>query len=118
MPLKKGRAATRTHDYNRHGTKTLFAALDVKTGLAIGKYQPRQRANEFIRFLKRIDRCVEKHLAIHLVVDNYRTRKTPTVTAWLATPPQRSWDRQHARLFSVLLDRALLQGPRPATCGR
>ena len=60
LPLKKGRAATMTHDYKRHGTTTLFAALDVKSGLVIGECQPRHRAKEFIRFLRRIDRCVKK----------------------------------------------------------
>ena len=60
LPLKKGRAATMTHDYKRHGTTTLFAALDVKSGLVIGECQPRHRAKEFIRFLKRIDRCVNR----------------------------------------------------------
>ena len=84
LPLKKGRAATMTHDYKRHGTTTLFAALDVKSGLVIGECQPRHRAKEFIRFLKRIDRCVQKHLDIHLVLDNYGTHKTPEVKAWLA----------------------------------
>src|SRR2546421_504533 len=100
LPLKKGRAATMTHDYKRHGTTTLFAALDVKSGLVIGECQPRHRAKEFIRFLKRIDRCVQKHLDVHLVLDNYGTHKTPQVKAWLAkhrpfklhfTPPSPSW---------------------------
>ena len=71
LPMKKGRAATMTHDYKRHGTTTLFAALDVKSGIVIGECQPRHRAKEFIRFLKRIDRCVKKHLDLHLVLDNY-----------------------------------------------
>ena len=65
LPLKKGRAATMTHDYKRHGTTTLFAALDVKSGLVIGECLPRHRAQEFIHFLKRIDRCVQKHLDVH-----------------------------------------------------
>jgi len=79
LPLKKGRAATMTHDYKRHGTTTLFAALDVKSGIVIGECRPRHRAKEFIRFLRRIDRCVRKHLDIHLVLDNYGTHKTPEV---------------------------------------
>ena len=61
LPLKRGRAATMTHDYKRHGTTTLFAALDIKSGFVIGECQPRHRAKEFIRFLKRIDQCVKKH---------------------------------------------------------
>jgi len=76
LPLKKGRAATMTHDYKRNGTTTLFAALDVKSGLVIGECQPRHRAKEFIRFLKTIDRCVKKYLDLHLVLDNYGTHKT------------------------------------------
>ena len=84
LPLKKGRAATMTHDYKRHGTTTLFAALDVKSGLVIGECHPRHRAKEFIRFLRRIDRCVKRHLDVHLVLDNYGTHKTPEVKAWLA----------------------------------
>ena len=88
LPLKKGRAATLTHDYKRHGTTTLFAALDVKSGLVIGECQPRHRAKEFIRFLRRIDRCVKRCLDVHLVLDNYGTHKTPEVKAWLAKHPR------------------------------
>jgi transposase len=84
LPLKKGRAATMTHDYKRNGTTTLFAALDVETGLVIGDCQPRHRAKEVIRFLKRIDRCVQKYLDIHLVLDNYGTHKTQAVKRCLA----------------------------------
>jgi hypothetical protein len=70
LPLKKGHAATMTHDFKGNGTTTLFAALDVKTGLVISECRPRHRAKEFIQFLKRIDRCVQRHLDIHLVLDN------------------------------------------------
>src|SRR5205823_4007364 len=73
LPIKRGRAGTMTHDYKRNGTTTLFAALDVKTGEVIGECLPRHRAKEFIGFLKKIDRIVAKHLALHLVVDNYKT---------------------------------------------
>jgi transposase len=111
LPLKKGRDATMTHDYKRHGTTTLFAALDVKSGLVIGECQPRHRAKEFIRFLKRIERCVQKHLDIHLVVDNYGTHKTPEVKAWLAkhrrfklhfTPTSASWLNLVERFFAEM----------------
>src|SRR6266540_3740403 len=111
LPLKKGRAATMTHDYKRHGTTTLFAALDVKSGLVIGECQPRHRAKEFIRFLKRIERCVQKHLGIHLVLDNYGTHKTPEVKAWLAkharfklhfTPTSASWLNLVERFFAEI----------------
>ena len=71
LPLKKGRAATMTHDYKRHGTTTLFAALDVKSGLVIGDCMPRHRAREFLTFLRRIDRVEMKPHDIHLVLDNY-----------------------------------------------
>ena len=84
LPMKKGRAQTMTHDYKRNGTTTLFAALDVKTGEVIGECLPRHRAKEFIRFLKKINRAVAKHLDVHAICDNYKTHKTKEVQAWLA----------------------------------
>ena len=87
LPLKRGRAATMTHDYKRHGTTTLFAALDVEQGLVIGDVKPRHRAREFLGFLRKIDRAVKKHLDVHLVLDNYAAHKTPEVKAWLGSPP-------------------------------
>jgi len=77
LPLKKGRAATMTHDYKRHGTTTLFAALDVKSGMVIGDCMPRHRAKEFLKFLCRIDRAVQGKREVHLILDNYATHKTP-----------------------------------------
>ena len=88
LPLKTGRGATLTHDYKRHGTTTLFAALNVEKGIVIGECQPRHRAKEFIRFLRRIDRCVKRCLDVHLVLDNYGTHKTPEV--------RRGWTSIHA----------------------
>ncbi len=88
LPMKKGRAATMTHDYKRHGTTTLFAALDIRSDLVIGECQPRHRAKEFLRFLRRIDRAVQKALDVHLVLDNYGTHKTAEVQAWLAKHPR------------------------------
>jgi DDE superfamily endonuclease len=114
--LKKGRAATMTHDYKRNGTTTLFAALDVKTGLVIGECHPRHRAKEFIRFLSRIDRCVQRHLDIHLVLDNYGTHKTPTVQRWLArhrrfhlhfTPTSASWLNLVERFFAEITQKRI-----------
>ncbi len=108
-----------THDYKRHGTTTLFAALDVKTGLVIGECQPRHRAKEFIRFLKRIDRCVQRHLNVHLVLDNYATHKTPAVTAWLAkhprfklhfTPTSASWLNLVERFFAEITTKRIRRG--------
>ena len=102
LPMKKGRAQTMTHDYKRNGTTTLFAALDVKTGEVIGECLPRHRAKEFIRFLKKINRAVAKHLDVHAICDNYKTHKTKEVQAWLAkhprfklhfTPTSSSWRR-------------------------
>jgi transposase len=119
LPLKKGRAATMTHDYKRHGTTTLFAALDVKSGLVIGECQPRHRAKEFIRFLRRIDRCVKKYLDIHLVLDNYGTHKTPEVKAWLAkhprfhlhfTPTSASWLNLVERFFGEITSKRIRRG--------
>jgi transposase len=119
LPLKKGRAATMTHDYKRHGTTTLFAALDVKSGRVIGECQPRHRAKEFIRFLKRIDRCVRKHLDVHLVLDNYGTHKTAEVKAWLAkhprfklhfTPTSASWLNLVERFFAEITTKRIRRG--------
>ena len=84
LPIKKGRAGTMTHDYKRNGTTTLFAALDVATGKVIGECMPRHRHQEFLRFLRTIDRNTPKHFALDLVVDNYATHKHPKVREWLA----------------------------------
>ena len=119
LPMKKGRAGTMTHDYKRHGTTTLFAALDLKSGIVIGECQPRHRAKEFIRFLKRIDRCVMKHVDIHLVLDNYGTHKTPEVKAWLArhrrfkmhfTPTSASWLNLVERFFAEITAKRIRRG--------
>ena len=79
-----GMPERRTHDYKRHGTTSLFAALDVATGRVIGKCYRRHRAREFLDFLKEIDRSVPEGLDIHVVMDNYATHKTAAVKAWLA----------------------------------
>ena len=87
LPLKKGRAGTMTHDYKRHGTTTLFAALDVATGRVIGECMPRHRHQEFLRFLRAIDRDTPNGLDLHLIVDNYATHKHAKVKAWLKRRP-------------------------------
>jgi transposase len=119
LAMKKGRAGTMTHYYKPHGTTTLFAALDLKSGIVIGECQPRHRAKEFIRFLKRIDRCVKKHLDIHLVLDNYGTHKTPEVKAWLAkhrrfklhfTPTSASCLNLVERFFAEITTRRIRRG--------
>ena len=79
LPMKKGRAGTMTHDYKRHGTTTLFAALNLLDGKVIGHCMKRHRHQEFIRFLNRIDRQTLPYLDIHLIIDNYATHKTPAV---------------------------------------
>jgi transposase len=119
LPIKRGRAGTMTHDYKRHGTTTLFAALDVKSGEVIGECLPRHRAKEFICFLKKINRIVAKHLDLHLVVDNYKTHKTKEVQAWLAkhprfklhfTPTSCSWLNLVERLFAEITRQRIRRG--------
>jgi transposase len=119
LPMKKGRAATMTHDYKRNGTTTLFAALDVKTGEVIGECLPKHRAKEFIRFLRKIDRTVAKHLAVHAICDNYSTHKTPQVKAWLAKhrrfklhfiPTSSSWLNLVERLFAEITRQKIRRG--------
>ncbi|HRT56879.1 MAG TPA: IS630 family transposase [Candidatus Paceibacterota bacterium] len=88
LPLKAGRGGTMTHDYKRHGTTTLFAALSVLDGKVIGQCVPRHRHQEFLKFLRRLDREFPEPLALHLVMDNYGTHKTPEVQCWLKMHPR------------------------------
>ena len=88
LPMKKGRAGTMTHDYKRHGTTSLFAALDVATGAVIGQCMKRHRHQEFLRFLRTIDRQTPKKRDLHLVLDNYATHKHSNVKTWLAKHPR------------------------------
>jgi DDE superfamily endonuclease len=88
LPLKKGRCGTMTHDYKRYGTTTLFATLEVATGEVIGQYMSRHRHQEWLKFLRRIDRETPKHLAVHLIADNYATHKHAKVQAWLKRHPR------------------------------
>jgi transposase len=119
LPMKKGRAQTMTHDYKRHGTTTLFAALDVKSGIVIGECQPRHRAKEFIRFLKKIDRTVKNGLDLHLIMDNYGTHKTAEVRAWLDKHPRfklhfiptsSSWLNLVERFFAEITGKRIRRG--------
>ena len=119
LPLKKGRAGTMTHDYKRHGTTTLFAALDVATGKVIGECMPRHRHREFLRFLRTIDRNTPKSLDLHLVADNYATNKHAKVKAWLRrhprfhlhfTPTSASWINLVERFFGVITEDAIRRG--------
>jgi transposase len=88
LPMKKGRAGTVTHDYKRHGTTTLFAALNVLTGAVIGQCLPRHRHTEFLTFLRTIDREVPQELQVHMICDNYATHKHPNVKKWLEKHPR------------------------------
>ena len=88
LPMKKGRAGTMTHDYKRHGTTTLFAALDILDGTVIGRCMPCHRHQEFIRFLTAVEAKVPKRRRIHVIVDNYATHKHPNVRDWLARHPR------------------------------
>ena len=119
LPMVKGRAATMTSDYKRHGTTTLFAALDVLTGKVIGQCLPRHRHEEFLRFLRKVERESPKGLQVHLICDNYATHKHPDVAAWLVkhprvhmhfTPTSSSWLNLVERWFRELTDKALRRG--------
>ncbi len=119
LPLKKGRAGTMTHDYKRNGTTTLFAALDVVTGKVIGECLPRHRADEFLAFLRKIDRETPARLDLHLVIDNYATHKTEKVKRWLArhkrfklhfTPTSSSWLNLVERLFAEITRQRIRRG--------
>jgi transposase len=88
LPMKKGRAGTMTHDYIRHGTTTLFAALNVLDGTVIGQCMARHRHQEFIRFLNRIETAVPAGKLVHAILDNYAAHKHPKVRAWLARHPR------------------------------
>ena len=116
LPMQPGQAERRTHDYKRHGTTSLFAALDIATGSVIGKCWPRHRAIEFRKFLKQIDRAVPADLTVHLVLDNYATHKTKEIRAWFQrhpryhlhfTPTHSSWLNQVERWFALLSQRQI-----------
>ena len=119
LPMRPGQAERRTHDYTRHGTTSLFAALDVKVGTVIGQCMRRHRAQEFRRFLDEIERNVAADLDIHAVMDNYRTHKTKLIRNWFAkrprwhvhfTPTSASWINLLERFFGLLTDRAVKRG--------
>lgn len=119
LPMKQGRAGTMTSDYKRHGTTTLFAALDVLSGTVIGQCLPRHRHTEFLTFLRTIDGEVPKGLDIHLILDNYSAHKHENVDKWLAkhprfklhfTPTSSSWLNLVERWFRELTDKAIRRG--------
>jgi transposase len=119
LPLKKGRCGTLTHDYQRNGTTTLFAALSVLDGKVIGQCVPRHRHQEFLKFLRRLDREFPAPLTLHLVMDNYGTHKTPQVQRWLKKHPRfvahfiptsSSWLNLVERWFGELTRKAVRRG--------
>lgn len=119
LPLKKGRCGTFTHDYVRHGTTTLFAALEILEGKVIGQCFPRHRHQEFLKFLRRLDDEFPPSLQLHLVLDNYGTHKHPKVQAWLQRHPRfvmhfiptsSSWLNQVERWFGELTQKAIRRG--------
>jgi transposase len=119
LPLGPGQPARRTHDHIRHGTTSLFAALDVATGHVIAACHERHRAREFRQFLNTINASVPAELEIHLVLDNYATHKAPTIRRWLRAHPRyhlhfiptsSSWLNQVETWFSVLTQRQLRRG--------
>ncbi|MEZ5665777.1 MAG: IS630 family transposase [Burkholderiaceae bacterium] len=124
LPLAPGIPERRTHDYMRHGTTTLFAALDIATGTVIGELHRRHRSSEFLKFLRTIEASVPPDLDIHLVMDNYGTHKTPTIRSWFArhprfhvhfTPTSASWLNQVERWFATLTEKQIRRGTHRST---
>ena len=124
LPLSFGVAERRSHDYVRHGTTTLFAALDLATGKVMGELHRRHRSIEFLKFLRTIDQNVPATLDVHLVMDNYGTHKSPTVKAWFArhprfqlhfTPTSGSWLNLVERWFGLLSHRQIKRGSHRST---
>ena len=119
LPMKKGRAATMTHDYKRNGTTTLFAALNVLNGQVIGQCQQQHTHVEWLKFLKQIERETPKGMTLHLIADNYATHKHPVVQDWLAkhprfnmhfTPTSASWLNMVERFFRDISENRLRRG--------
>lgn len=124
LPLGPGQPEQRTHDYKRHGTTSLFAALDVASGKVIGECHRRHRSEEFIRFLKTIEAQVADGLDVHLILDNYGTHKTARVRRWLAahprfhvhfTPTSASWLNLVERWFAALTQKQIKRGAHRST---
>jgi transposase len=119
LPMRPGQPMRRSHDYKRHGTTSLFAALDIATGRVIGKCYARHRAIEFRKFLDEIEAAVPADLDVHLVIDNYATHKAPLIRNWFnrrprwhvhLTPTSSSWINQVERFFALLTERQLRRG--------
>jgi transposase len=119
LPMRPGQAERRTHDYKRHGTTTLFAALDTATGKLLGRCYQRHRSVEFKKFLQAIDKNVPKSLGVHLILDNYQTHKTKLIHEWLLkhprfhlhfTPTSASWLNLVERWFADLTNKQIKRG--------
>ena len=124
LPMRLGQAERRTHDYKRHGTTTLLAALDVATGGVIGSWMRRHRAREFRAFLDEVERNVPADLDIHVVMDNVPSHKTRLIYNWFAkrplwhshfTPTSSSWLNQVERFFALLTERKIKRGAHRST---
>src|SRR5881397_960077 len=124
LPMRPGQVERRTYDYTRHGTTSLFAALNVKTGKVIGEFHHRHRAAEFRGFLDTIEAAVPPSLDVHVILDNYGTHKTPLIHRWLVrhpryhvhfTPTGASWINLVERWFATLTDKQLRRGVHRST---
>jgi transposase len=124
LPMRPGQIERRTHDYKRHGTTSLFAALDAKTGRVIGQTQHRHRSEEFRNFLNTIEANVPAELDVHMILDNYGTHKTALIRNWLAkrprfhlhfTPTSASWINLVERWFAALTEKQLKRGTHRST---
>ena len=124
LPMRPGQAERRTHDYVRHGTTSLFAALEVKSGHILGDFHARHRAVEFRKFLDRLQEAVPVALDVHLILDNYATHKTPLIHRWLArhprfhvhfTPTGASWLNLVERWFAALTEKQIRRGVHRST---
>ena len=119
LPMKQGRCATMTHDYKRHGTTTLFAALNMATGEVIGKTYRKHRHQEVLMFLREVEKTVPKEQEIHIVLDNYATHKHEKVLAWIERkkrvflhfiPTSASWANLVERFFGILTQKQIRRG--------
>ena len=119
LPMRPGQVERRSHDYKRHGTTSLFAALDAKTGTVIGECHRRHRSVEFRKFLDTIEQHVPAAFEVHLILDNYGTHKTTTIRNWLAkrprfhvhfTPTSASWINLVERRFAALTEKQIRRG--------
>jgi len=124
LPLRPGEPERRTHDYERHGTTSLFAALDVATGAVIGRCFQRHRSREFKKFLDHLHESLPGDLEVHIVLDNYSTHKTPLIRRWFArqpryhlhfTPTHGSWLNLIERWFGSLTERQIKRGSHRST---